>query len=131
MTVFVDTSALFAVLDRNDGEHSRAGATFRSLLAVDRLVTHSYIVVETEALARARLGIAASRVLVEGVLPAIETIWVDESLHRAAVAALLSAARRRLSLVDCVSFEVMRRERIDRAFTFDRDFETVGLLVVP
>jgi hypothetical protein len=30
------------------------------------------------------------------------------------------------SLVDAVSFEVMRREKIDLAFAFDRHFEVAG-----
>jgi predicted nucleic acid-binding protein len=43
----------------------------------------------------------------------------------------LVASRRQVSLVDLVSFEVMRREGIDTAFAFDRDFERAGFQVVP
>jgi predicted nucleic acid-binding protein len=39
--------------------------------------------------------------------------------------------RRRTSLVDWVSFEVMRRRGIETAFAFDRDFATAGFAVVP
>jgi predicted nucleic acid-binding protein len=37
-----------------------------------------------------------------------------------------SARRRDLSLVDCVSFEVMRRNGITRAFAVDRHFQELG-----
>jgi hypothetical protein len=53
------------------------------------------------------------------------TTWVDEPLHRAALAAHRGTGAS-VSLVDNVSFEVMRREGIDQAFAFDADFEAQG-----
>jgi predicted nucleic acid-binding protein len=38
------------------------------------------------------------------------------------MATLLAASRRQLSLVDCASFEVMRRGELQRAFAFDKHF---------
>ena len=55
---------------------------------------------------------------------------MDPKLHEAAVSAFL-AARGALSLVDCVSFEVMRRLAIPTAFAFDRDFERAGFRTLP
>jgi predicted nucleic acid-binding protein len=42
------------------------------------------------------------------------------------MAALLTAGRRELSLVDCVSFACMRRLGITRALHFDRHFKEQG-----
>jgi predicted nucleic acid-binding protein len=47
------------------------------------------------------------------------------------VTASLAAPRRRVSLVDWASFELMRRRGIERAFAFDRDFSTQGFEIVP
>ena len=124
MKVFVDTSALLAILDEDDRDHSEAADTFRSLLASADLVTHSYVLVECLALVRRRLGSAAVVQLSERLLPAIDTIWVDEALHQTALAAHLTAGS--VSLVDQVSFEVMRREELETAFTLDKDFEAHG-----
>ena len=124
MRVFVDTSALLAILDEDDRSHGEAADTFRSLLASADLITHNYVLVECLALVRRRLGTAAVAQLSDGILPAIETIWVDEAVHRAALAAHRAVGS--ASLVDHVSFEVMRREKLDTAFTFDADFETQG-----
>jgi len=44
---------------------------------------------------------------------------------------VLSVARKRVSLVDCGSFYVMRRLGIKRAFTFDRHFTEQGFECVP
>ncbi|WP_187148469.1 hypothetical protein [Geobacter metallireducens] len=47
------------------------------------------------------------------------------------MAILLAVARRKSSLVDCVSFELMRMEGIVSAFTFDRHFKEQGFICVP
>ena len=125
MKVFVDTSALLAILDEDDRYHREAAETFRALMAGTELVTHNYVEVETLTLARRRLGRGAVARLTDRLLPSMTTIWVDEPLHRAALAAH-RAAGASVSLVDNVSFEVMRREGIDRAFAFDADFEAQG-----
>lgn len=130
MTVFVDTSALFAALDAADSRHQSAVETFERV-AAERLATHNYVAVEAEALVRRKLGATAAHVLLVDILPSLATTWVDEELHRAGVTATLAAGMRRLSLVDCVSFEVMRRQRIDTAFAFDRHFAEQGFATIP
>lgn len=127
MTVFVDTSAFLAVLDADDESHARADVAWRKLLdSEDTLATTNYVLVETFALVQSRLGLDAVRVLQQDVLPALRVIWVEADLHGAATTALLTANRRRLSLVDCVSFETMRRHGIQRVFAFDRHFAEQG-----
>jgi len=131
LTAFVDTSALYALLDRDDEHHEAAAALFPVLLESDELVTHSYVVVESAALVQRRLGSAALRALFEDLLPAITVVFVDESTHRAASSALLAAVRRRVSFVDWVSFELMRRESLEVVFAFDHDFRAQGFVVRP
>ena len=131
MSVFVDTSALYAVLDRDDVNHSAAATTYESLLEGRALVTHAYVAVETTALVQRRLGLEAVRALADDVLPAVDLVFVDEALHRAAEASLLAAGRRDVSLVDWTSFELMRRLSVVEAFAFDDDFAEQGFDVVP
>lgn len=127
--IFVDTSALYARLDRDDLHHGEAVEAL-ARLAGERLLTHSYVVVESVALVRGRLGAAAARTLLTDLLAPVEVAWIDRELHEAATAAFL-AARGALSLVDCASFEVMRRSGIDAAFAFDRDFARQGFRTIP
>lgn len=133
MTTFVDTSALFALVDEDDPEHDAALTWLEdaSTLESERFVTHNYVVVETIALARSRLGPAAIRMLIDEVLPVSEVRYVDEDLHRRALATYLVGLSRRVSFVDRTSFELMRDERIERAFAFDRDFVREGFETVP
>jgi predicted nucleic acid-binding protein len=132
VTVFVDTSSLFVFLDADDGDHADVSAGFEELCASDAvLVTTNYVVVETLAVCQRRLGIEAARNLVENVVPLMDIQWVTPEAHWEAVNALLAANRRDLSFVDCVSFEVMRRLGIRRAFALDEHFRERGFEVVP
>jgi predicted nucleic acid-binding protein len=132
MTVFVDTSSLLAVLDAGDMNHAPAKALWESLLGGGTdLVTHNYILVETSALVLRRLGLEALRVFETDIVPVLHIIWVTPDLHEASVGAHLLAARRVLSLVDCVSFEVMRRAGLRSAFAFDSHFAESGFVLLP
>ena len=131
MTVLADSSALFAMLDVAERHHVRAADAFAELVVEDRLVSHSFVVGELIALAQGRLGLDAVRTLVEDVLQVVEIVWVDESLYRRAVSALLAAGRRGLSLADWTSFELMRERGIRRAFALDDDFARQGFELVP
>ena len=132
MTTFVDTSAFFAVLDADDRMHSKARREWGRLLETNTSFrTTNYVLVETSALLQSRIGMDALRVLAADVLPVLDIIWVDAGLHLSAQNSLLVASRRDLSLVDCVSFEAMRRLRIDDVFCFDPHFSQQGFQVLP
>ena len=71
------------------------------------------------------------KALLDNLVPAMSIHYVDEPFHRNAVSAFLAAGRGGPSLVDWVSFEVMRHGGIERAFAFDRHFSKQGFQVVP
>ena len=129
---FVDTSALLTFLDRDAARHEEVVASLAGVFAERSGVTHNYVLVETEALARRRLGAGATRRLLEDVIRVLEIVWVDAELHAAAVTAHLRALRRRSSLVDQASFELMRRRNISVVLALDRDFAREGFeLLLP
>jgi len=132
MTVFVDTSSLLAVLDADDLNHSAAKTLWENLLGGGTdFVTHNYILVETSALVLRRLGLEALRVFETDIVPVLHVVWVTPDVHESAVGAHLLGARRALSLVDCVSFEVMRRAGLRSVFAFDSHFSEFGYEPLP
>jgi predicted nucleic acid-binding protein len=129
---FVDTSAFYAVLDADDRNHPAARDQWATLLGnAEGLITTSYVLVETSALIQRRLGLPAVRTFQEDIYPLLRVEWLGREIHEAGIAAVLSAQRRELSLVDCVSFDVMHRYALRRAFAFDPHFAEQGFECVP
>ncbi len=132
MVIFVDTSAFYPLIDRDDQLHEKAARFWIDALESDEVfVTNNYIVVESVTLIQRRLGIKAVRVFVEDILPVVNIRWVNEAVHSIALSSMLMASKRNLSLVDCVSFEMMRQVGINHAFTFDRHFKQQGFKCLP
>ena len=127
MKCFVDTSAFFALLDKDDKNHPVAEKVLRNLLENDTvLLTSNYVLVESFALIQRRLGMEALRLFQTNMTPIVRVEFVSSELHRLGVSAVLSASKRNLSLVDCISFEIMRFLNIQSAFTFDQHFHEQG-----
>jgi len=130
--ILADTSAWYALVDRADANHRRAVSTLAQLAQEEALLlTHNYVVVETVALLQRRLGPGAVRLFLTEMLPAALVLWVTEEVHQVALADLLAADRRDLSLVDHVSFALMRHRDVDRAFAFDTHFAHAGFRCLP
>ena len=129
--VFVDTSAILALLVEGDRTHRSAVAAFDTLRRrAALLVTTSYVLVETYALVSRRLGLEAVASFREEFAPVLEVVWVAAPLHERALDELLVRDSASLSLVDVVSFLVAREQDVDEVFAFDRHFEQEGFRLV-
>lgn len=58
--------------------------------------------------------------------PDIETVWIDEALHDAAVGLLKARPDKTYSLCDAASFVLMQRHGIQDALTTHHHFEQEG-----
>jgi predicted nucleic acid-binding protein len=130
VTLFVDSSAILALVDRDDPAHAGVVAAFGRGRS-EALVTHAYVVVETLAVARRRYGSPVAADIVDRVLPALDVAAVDAELHATAAAAFRDTVESSVSLVDRTSFAFMRREGIERAIALDPDFRTAGYETLP
>jgi predicted nucleic acid-binding protein len=77
-----------------------------------------------------RIGIEAIKVLKNDVLPVIKICWIDEDIHNFCVNTQIAADRKKVSLVDYTSFEIMRRLNIRQVFTFDNHFKDMGFEIL-
>ena len=130
MTLFVDSSGILALVDRDDPSHAGVVEAF-ALGRSEALTTHAYVIVETLAVARRRYGPSVTADLIDLVIPALDVAPVDADLHAAAVAAFRETVESSVSLVDRTSFAFMRREGIERAIAIDADFRTAGFATLP
>jgi predicted nucleic acid-binding protein len=105
--ILIDTFAIYALADRADPQHRRARRQFDQLRATGvTILTHSYVLIESVALLKHRLGFATARTFVDDAR-AFEMEWISAATHEAAVELWRQKGRRKVSLVDAVSFVVM------------------------
>jgi predicted nucleic acid-binding protein len=132
MNVFIDTSALLAILNETDQYHQPAKQTWIELVSSDSVIFSSnYVIVETTALLQHRFGIEALRLFENNIQPVIKLLWIDEPVHKLGMGILMAANRRNLSLVDCTSFEIMRQANLVNVFSFDPHFSEQGFTMIP
>ena len=130
MTLFVDSSGILALVDRDDPAHAAIVAAFERGRR-EPLVTHAYVIVETLAVARRRYGPTVAADLIDRVIPALDVALVDADLHSGALAAFRESVESSVSLVDRTSSAFMRRAGIERAIAIDTDFRTAGFETLP
>jgi len=128
-TVFVDTSAFLAALDKGDRFHENAAKKW-SLLANHRseLWTTDYVRLESWSLIQRRLGAEAVMSFQDDWLPLCKIHEVGRDGFERAAAQWRIAHRRNLSLVDLTSFDAMRQLAIRTALAFDLHFQEMGYL---
>ena len=119
---FVDSSAIVALVDRNDATHEAAVAAYHDLIAQGyRLFTTNYVEAETVGLLTDGMGPeVASQWLRDHRLPIYHADEQDE--HRARAMVIASRNPRGLSFVDAVSLVVMERLGVADAFAVDTNF---------
>ena len=131
MTVFIDTSALFAILDQDDAAHASASVIWSNLIAQDEhCLTSNYVLLETNALIQRRLGMKFVHIFEDKLVPFLNIVWVEADLQWSGLQMMRAANRRQLSLVDCVSFAVCQQANIRSVFAFDEHFAERGFCLL-
>ncbi len=124
--MLLDTSGLLCLQFQSEPYHEQACFLYKNARIY---LVHSYILAEYVALAHVRrFSRLQALTFIRDLLnnPDIETVWVDELLHRTAVDLLIARQDKTYSLCDAVSFVLMRQRGISEALTSDRHFEQAG-----
>ena len=126
--MLLDTSGLLCFHHRGEPQHAEAVQFFQ---AAPLRLTHNYVLAEFVALSLARgLPRQAALAFVADLQDntAVQIIYVNEALHRAAVAHLQQRPDKSWSLCDAVSFLLMSQHGILEALTTDHHFEQAGFV---
>ncbi len=134
MNLLADSAAWLALYDRSDKYHARAQLAFRELAErkVNFVVT-DYLIAESITLIMGRAGHATAVMCGDWLLnsPRVRIIRADVDLWNETWRLFKRYADKEFSFVDCLSFNIMRRERLADAFTFDHHFEQMGFRLWP
>ena len=127
--VFVDTSAVYALVDRSDARHQAARETLEALRQrrAQPLLTN-FIVAECHALLLTRLGGAIARSWLIKNAWAIERITEDDESRARAI--IERYADKTFSFTDATSFAAMERLGVKAAFAFDPHFRQFGFQIL-
>jgi hypothetical protein len=102
-------------------------------IKIKKIITSDYIIDET--LTRIRYSVGHQEAVQWGkdVLTSnvVEKIEVGKEIFTIAWELFETYEDKRLSFTDCTSFAIMSKEGIDKAFSFDEDFERVGFKLLP
>ena len=127
--ILVDTSAVFALLDRSDANHRAARDTLEQLRRrrTEPFLTN-FIVAESHALVLTRLGADTARRWLLGNVWPVERVGEDDESK--AVTIVGRYVDKTFSYTDATSFAVMERLRLRTAFAFDPHFHQHGFQVI-
>jgi len=130
---FADTAGWAALfVEKQVGHDEAVRAVDAWINSGKRLVTTSLVIAEFVALAESPLRVPrpSQVVYVEAIraAPWVEVFHVDESLQQDGWNLFKSRMDKAWSLVDCVSFVLMRRRGMLRALTLDHHFEQAGFV---
>lgn len=129
--IFVDTGAFIARYDHADQHHLDAMAIWNKLAkGSTRLLTSNFVLDETFTLIARRAGYAFAATTARAIYDsaAFTILRPDDEDERQALDWFTRFADQRVSFTDCVSFALMRRNRLKAAFAFDRHFSAAGFV---
>lgn len=123
--IIVDTSAIYALIDRSDDYHERAKNLFKKLSEQDvDLIITNFIVAETHALILSRIGHELARRWIKNLVWKIER--VTEQDEKRAREILIAYEDKSFSYTDATTFAVMERLKLSVALAFDHHFTQFG-----
>jgi predicted nucleic acid-binding protein len=132
--VFVDTSAWVALADKGDSHHRDAASSYPSIFKNHKsLVTSNLIIAETYILLLKELRHRAAIEFLERIKasPRILRVYSNEGVETEAEGILAKFTDQDFSYTDAVSFVMMKRQKIRKAFCFDKHFVTAGFTNIP
>jgi predicted nucleic acid-binding protein len=124
--VFADTSYYLALVNRSDPRHERTVDLAENLLG--RVFVTQYILIELGS----ALSHGPDRLVFLDLLEdlhrddSITIIPANEALFQQGVGLFAARPDKDWSLVDCISFVVMKQRRLQEALTTDRHFVQAG-----
>ncbi|NEO85242.1 MAG: type II toxin-antitoxin system VapC family toxin [Spirulina sp. SIO3F2] len=124
--IFLDTSYVIALVNERDQYHAQAQVLSEQYEMADFLVTEAIFLEIGNALCRGLKQEAISVIQYFWDAAEVEIITLTPELLLEGFALYQKYQDKEWSLVDCISFVVMRQQGVQNVLTFDHHFEQAG-----
>ena len=131
--IFVDTSGFYSLLLKRDDRHGQASRILDQSSKKRRaFVTTDYVLDETATLLKARGHSQLLHAFFDTVFAsrACRLEWTDAERFTNTRTFFLKHLDQNWSFTDCVSFRVMKQDRLREALTKDQHFEEAGFIAL-
>lgn len=132
--IFIDSAAFFALTNANDQYHKFAAEFLNVCLDAKNFcfITSNLVLSETYTLIRYKVDFSVANTFLEKIThSSIEIVYSNVLVEKEAIKFLKKFDDIKLSYTDAVSFQIMKEQNINSAFTFDKHFEVVGYKCLP
>ncbi len=131
--IIVDTSGLYALVDRKDPHHQQAAVFLKSYAIPRGLLISNHIFDETMTTVKGRLG--AQVALQLGIRlrnsRLVEMVIFTQADEQELWRLFSRYTDKAWSYTDCACWMLAQRRDIQQAFSFDHHFKQMGLTTVP
>ncbi len=132
-TIFVDTSAWFALLSKNDKNHQKIKNIYQTILENNNtLIISNQVLGETFTLIRYKIennSLPFKFIELINKSMMIKKIHIEAKTEKNAIKILENYKDQRFSYVDATSFAVMNRLDLKYALSLDRHFAAAGFII--
>ena len=131
--IFVDTSGWASLADVSEPFYKKAQEIYAAAIQNrQRFVTTNYVLTELVALMTSPMRFHRPQIIefINGIKQStfFDVIHIDKDLDAKSWDLLSNRADKNCSLVDCLSFVVMQKNKIVEALTTDHHFEQAGFI---
>lgn len=133
MPVIVDTSGLYALVDRNDPHHFRAANFLKAQAGAGSLLVSNHVYDETMTTVKGRLGVQVALQLGLRLRNSrfVEMIIFSAGEERETWRIFSQYVDKEWSYTDCACLVLAQQRDVQQAFSFDHHFAQMGLTRVP
>jgi len=131
MDIFIDSSALISIIIETDTNYKKANAFINSIDENTNIYATSLVYCECMTVISQRFGLENAKNFSKFYkkLP-VNLLDVDEYVIKSAEKILFSQKSKNLSFFDCVYASLVKSNNLDGIFTYDTDFNKLGVKVL-
>jgi len=131
MKVYLDSDVVVASYDTKDVNHAKAVNVAKLIEDEDYSISIGVnILIESLTIVSQRLGIAKSIELLDYFLEDCNIVYPDKKVVAKANEFFRNRTSKNVGYSDCISFAIMKLNKIKKVFTFDTDFKKQGFEIL-